>query len=239
MIKGSFVKQHPNFIPNLMFRFPYVIGYYLVVEAIRRASENCISSPTALFFRAVLANPRVMGAACPSSVKLAQSIANLVIPPDNDSLVLELGGGTGIVTNALLQHGVAPAKLVVVELDKLLARHLKQQFPDVTVIQGNAVKLCQLCNRYERHIGIVVSSLPLLSLPSSSVAALGMEFDKMLGPKGSLIQYTYRLNNRPSPLATYLDRVSTQTVWCNMPPAKIEVFRARAPFTETSDKKTL
>jgi phosphatidylethanolamine/phosphatidyl-N-methylethanolamine N-methyltransferase len=239
MIKGSFVKQHTNFIHNLMFRFPYIIGFYSVVEAIRRASDAFLSSPTALFSRALLTNPRAMGAACPSSVKLARTIANLVIPPDNDSLVLELGGGTGIVTKALLQHGVAPAKLVVVELDRLLARHLKRQFPDVAVIQGNAVKLCQLCNRYERHIGTVVSSLPLLSLPSSSVAALGMEIDKMLGPKGSLIQYTYRLNSRPSPLAAHLERVSTQTVWCNMPPAKIEVFRARATPTETSGNNTL
>ena len=239
MIKGSFVKQHTHFTPNLVFRFPYSIAFYSAVEAIRRASDAFLSSPTALFSRALLANPRAMGAACPSSVRLARTIANLVIPPDNDCLVLELGGGTGIVTKALLQHGVAPNKLVVVELDRLLARHLKRQFPDVAVIQGNAVKLCQLCNRYERHIGTVVSSLPLLSLPSSSVAALGGEIQKMLGPKGSLIQYTYRLNNRPSPLAAYLDRVSTQTVWYNMPPAKIEVFRVRASLTEISDDKTL
>ena len=102
------MKQHTHFIPNLMFRFPYIIGFYSVVEAIRRASDAFLSSPTALFSRALLANPRAMGAACPSSVKLARTIANLVIPPDNDSLVLELGGGTGIVTKALLQHGVAP-----------------------------------------------------------------------------------------------------------------------------------
>ncbi|MDO8948217.1 MAG: rRNA adenine N-6-methyltransferase family protein [Desulfocapsaceae bacterium] len=233
------MQQHTHFTSKLMFRIPDIIGFYSVVEAIRRASDAFLSSPSALFSRALLANPRAMGAACPSSLKLARTIADLVIPPDNDSLILELGGGTGIVTKALLQNGVAPNKLVVVELDRLLARHLKQQFPDVAVIQGNAVKLCQLCNRYERRIGTVVSSLPLLSLPSSSVATLGVEIQKMLGPKGSLVQYTYRLNNRPSPLAAYLDRVSTQTVWCNMPPAKIEVFRARAPLAETSDNKTL
>lgn len=67
-----------------------------------------------------------MGDACPSSLKLARTIADLVIPPDDDSLVLELGGGTGIVTKVLLQRGVAPDKLVVVELDRLLARYLKQ-----------------------------------------------------------------------------------------------------------------
>lgn len=233
------MKQHTHFIPNLGFRFPYILALYSTVEAIRRASDAFLSSPSVLFSRALIANPRAIGAACPSSARLARTIANLVIPNDNDSLVLELGGGTGIVTKALLQHGVAPSKLVVVELDRLLAGHLKRQFPDVAVIQGNAVKLCQLCNQYDRRIETVVSSLPLLSLPSFSVATLGGEIQKMLGPKGSLIQYTYRLNNRPSPLAAHLDRVATQTVWCNVPPAQIEVFRARTTPTETSGNKTL
>jgi phosphatidylethanolamine/phosphatidyl-N-methylethanolamine N-methyltransferase len=119
-------------------------------------------------------------------------------------------------------------------LDRLLARYLKQRFPDVAVIHGDAVKLCQLCNRHGRNIGTVVSSLPLLSLPSTSAAALGGEMQKMLGEKSSLVQYTYLLNNRPSPLAAYLDRISTQTVWYNIPPAKIEVFKARVNFPENT-----
>ncbi len=221
------MQQRTHFTSKFLIRFPEIVGLFSVSEAIRRVSGALLSSPCALFSRALLANPRAMGAACPSSYKLARTIADLVMPPDDDSLVLELGGGTGVVTKALLQRGIAPDKLVVVERDRLLARHLKQRFPDVAVIQGNAVKLCQLCNRYERNIGTVVSSLPLLSLPSVSVAALGGEIQKMLGLKGSLVQYTYRLNNRPSPLAAYLDRISTQTVWYNMPPAKIEVFKAR------------
>jgi len=228
------MQQRTNFTSKFLVRFPEIVGFYSVSEAIRRVSDALLSSSPALFSRALLANPRAMGAACPSSLKLARTIADLVIPPDDDSLVLELGGGTGTVTKALLQRGVAPDKLVVVELDRLLARHLKQRFPDVAVIQGNAVKLCQLCNRYERNIGTVVSSLPLLSLPSTSVAALGGEIQKMLGQNGSIIQYTYRLNNRPSPLAAYLDRISAQTVWCNIPPAKIEVFKARVNFAATT-----
>jgi phospholipid N-methyltransferase len=234
--KGPFMQQRTNFTSKFLIRFPEIVGLYSVSEAIRRMGEALLSSPPVLFSRALLANPRAMGAACPSSLKLARTIADLITLPTDDSLVLELGGGTGIVTKALLQRGVAPDKLVVVELDRLLARHLKQRFPNVAVIQGNAVKLCQLCNRYERKIGTVVSSLPLLSLPSTSVAALGGEIQKMLGQKGSLVQYTYLLNNRPSPLAVYLDRISAQTVWYNIPPAKIEVFKARVNFPATKNE---
>ncbi len=228
------MEHRSDFLPKLLLRFPEFIGIFSAIETFRRAGDSFFASPPLLFSRALVANPRAIGAACPSSVKLARAIADLVTPPDDPSLVLELGGGTGMVTAALLERGVAPDKLVVVELDRHLARHLKNRFPQVAVIHGNAIKLCQLCNRYDRYINTVVSSLPLLSLPASAAAALGGELQKIQGPEGSLIQYTYRLNNRPSPLAAYLERVSAQTVWCNLPPAKVEVFRTRTGSTETA-----
>jgi phosphatidylethanolamine/phosphatidyl-N-methylethanolamine N-methyltransferase len=219
------MQYHSDLLPKLLIKFPDFFGFFAAGKTIRRAKNAFFSSPSALFSRALLTNPRSIGAACPSSLRLARTIAGLVTPPDDNGVVLELGGGTGMVTKALLQRGVAPDKLVVIELDRLMARHLKKEFPDVAVIHGNAIKLCQLCNRYNRNISTVVSSLPLLSLPSVAVTTLGEELQKMLGPQGSLIQYTYRLNNSPSPLATHLEKISTQTVWCNLPPAKVEVFR--------------
>lgn len=228
------MEHRSDFLPKLLLRFPEFIGLLSAIETFRQAGDAFLASPPLLFSRALVANPRAIGAACPSSLKLARAIADLVTPPVDSGLVLELGGGTGMVTAALLRRGVAPEKLVVVELDRHLARHLKNRFPNVAVIHGNAIKLCQLCNRYDRYIKTVVSSLPLLSLPASAAAALGGELQKMLGPEGSFIQYTYRLNNRPSPLAAYLARVSAQTVWYNLPPAKVEVFRTRTGPAETA-----
>lgn len=216
-----------NALSKPLFGFPDIMELDFARQTIRRANHVLLSSPLILFSRALLADPRAVGAACPSSSRLARTIADQVILPCDEGLVIELGGGTGKVTAALLRRGVDPDKLVVVERDRLLARHLKNRFPEVAVIHGNAVKLCQLCNRYGRRVRTVVSSLPLLSLPSATVEALGKELQKMLGRNGSMIQYTYRINNGPGPLAAYLERTSAKTVWGNLPPARIEVFRAR------------
>lgn len=203
------------------------IGRSLARGRIFKAGKVFLSSSTVLFTRALLANPRAVGAACPSSSKLAQAIAAQVKLPC-EGLIIELGGGTGAVTAALLQRGVDPSQLVVVEMDKLMARHLKNRFKDVAVIQGNAVKFCQLCNRFNRQVTTVVSSLPLLSLPNGMVEALGKEFQKMLGSdEGMLIQYTYRINKGPSPLSAYMERTASKAVWGNLPPARVEIFRAR------------
>ena len=118
--------------------------------------------------------------------------------------------------------------MVIVERDKLLARYLKERFPDVAVINGNAVKLCELCDRFDRKDECVVSSLPLLSLPPATVKALGETLPKILGRNGSLVQYTYRLTNAPSPMVPYMERVSSRRIWGNIPPARVEVFRNRS-----------
>lgn len=221
------MKYRSSFFPKSFFGILDIVGLDFALTTMRRAHTIFLSSTPVLFSRALLTNPRAVGAACPSSSRLARAIADHVTLPGKDELILELGGGTGMVTRALLRRGVEPEKLVVVEQDKLLARHLKRQFPKVAVIHGNAVKLCQLCNRYDRRIGTVVSSLPLLSLSSATVQALGLELQAMLGRNGSLIQYTYRLNNTPGPLTAFLEFASAKTVWGNFPPARVEVFKAR------------
>lgn len=203
-------------------------GFDLVAETIRRASNLFLSFPPVLFSRALFANPGSVGAVCPSSSRLARALASAVPLPVGNGLVLEIGAGTGKVTAALLERGVDPGKLVAVEQDRLLARHLRHRFADVAVIHGNAVNFCEVCNRHDRHVRCVISSLPLLSLPPATVNALGETLRELLSPDGSLVQYTYRLGNRPSPLAPYMERISTRIVWSNLPPARVEVFRARS-----------
>jgi phosphatidylethanolamine/phosphatidyl-N-methylethanolamine N-methyltransferase len=208
------------------FSAPKRIGRKLATGKMFKAGKVLFSSSPVLFTRALIANPRAVGAACPSSQRLAHAIAEQVKLPC-EGLVVELGGGTGAVTAALLLRGVDPSQLVVVEQNKLMAQHLKIRFKGVSVIQGNAVKFCELCNRYNRQVATVVSSLPMLSLPTSVVDALGREFQKMLKNEGSLIQYTYRINKGPSPLSAYMERISTKAVWGNFPPARVEIFQAR------------
>lgn len=200
----------------------------LTVGAIVKTGKKFFSLPPILFARAIIANPRAVGAACPSSPRLARAIAEQVKLPC-DGLIIELGAGTGAVTAALLRRGVLPSQLVVVERDKRMARHLKKRFKDVAVIHGNAVNFCQLCNRYHRYVTTVVSSLPLLSLPAATVAALGKEFRNMLKDHGTLIQYTYQIANRPSPLAPFMQHTASKRVWANFPPARVELFKARLP----------
>src|SRR5690349_3192362 len=68
------------------------------------------------FIRSWIKKPLSMGAVTPSSKALARNMASYV-DPHGDGPVIELGPGTGPVTEALIEHGVHPARLVLVEFN--------------------------------------------------------------------------------------------------------------------------
>ena len=57
--------------------------------------------------------------------------------------IIELGPGTGPVTDALIQKGVDPSRLVLVEFDTHFCRLLQARYPQATVVQGDAYSLRQ------------------------------------------------------------------------------------------------
>src|SRR6185369_6472295 len=118
-------------------------------------------SATTLFLQEWVNDPRQIGAIAPSSKNLAAAMARW-LPFEPYSYVLELGPGTGVVTQALLERGHAPDRLVVIEKSPKMAEHLREQFPTTHVITGDALDLDELLkkqiNRWN-NIAVVFSSL--------------------------------------------------------------------------------
>jgi phospholipid N-methyltransferase len=196
-----------------------------------RAAAVALAAPPGrlwwTFLRELAANPRAVGAACPSSPALARRMAGLV-RPDRDDLVVELGGGTGVVTEALLRRGVAAERLMVLELAPNLARLLRERFPAAHVVCGDAADLGQHLRRWSgagpARVSHVVSSLPLRSLPPEAVARILAEVGGLLaGGRGRFLQFTYALASvRHAPPG--LRRTASAVVWWNLPPARVDVF---------------
>lgn len=181
------------------------------------------SSGLTLFLKEIAANPSAMGAACPSSKRLTEYIANQV--PVQSKTILELGAGTGAVTAALLDHGIQHQQLIVIERSASLAQHLREQFPQVLTIQGDAAHLTDFLPAERLPADVVVSSLPLRSLPNDLVKEIGIQLEKILKPGALFIQYTYGLHRKPTPPCAKLKWLHSKYIWLNVPPARVEVFR--------------
>ena len=180
------------------------------------------------FLRRLIARPRSIGAIAPSSPALAQLIASK-IDPDTPGAVLELGPGTGVVTEALLARGVSLERLIAVEADHELAGLMRGRFPQLRVINGDAFDLDQILPREETGpLAGVASGLPLLNFAPAQRRSLIASVLERTAPQGPFVQFSYGMT-APVPADSEIGVEQAGFVLANLPPAKVWVYRRQVP----------
>lgn len=173
-----------------------------------------------LFFRRWLANPLQMGSIVPSSPALCRRLAAQTRYAA-DEVVLELGAGTGVVSQALLEAGLPAERLFVVEIVRDMAAHLRAQLPGAHVIEGDARRLPQLIPA-ELHgkIGTVVVGIPLVLLPVEEQKRF-IDAIAAVAPGRGFILYSYCVTS-PLPYEKH-GLVAKREAWTplNFPPASV------------------
>jgi phospholipid N-methyltransferase len=181
------------------------------------------------FFRQWLKNPLAIAAVSPSSRELAQNMLREL--PPGASKVIELGGGTGVFTRETLAAGIAPERLLVVELNQELHAHLRGMFPQAHIACGDARDLKLVADRIgfldDGPADAVISGLGLLSMARPTQHAIVEAAFSVMGPQGRFIQFTYGPTN---PVAREVmrdldltSRRASFTLW-NVPPATVYVL---------------
>lgn len=175
------------------------------------------------FLRALVTRPKNIGAVLPSSPALAKAIAAQVSP--HSGPVLEIGAGTGVVSDALLTRGVSADRLTLLEYDPELCRYLEKRFPHLHVICGDAFDLTHaLGPRYAAPFAAIVSGLPLLNHPPARRRAFMEGVAERLMPGAPFIQFSYG-PMPPVPPLPGQTVTRAATVLANIPPAKVWVYR--------------
>jgi len=177
------------------------------------------------FIRSWLERPLSIGAVTPSGKVLCRAMARYV-DPNSDGPVVELGPGTGPVTEALLEAGVAPSRLVLVEFNPAFCRILRARYPDATVVQGDAYGLRRLLETLLiQPAAAVVSGLPLVTKPLKQRLRLIRDALDLMVPGAPFVQFTYSV---AAPLPKRLNGLSVEAserIWMNLPPARVWVYR--------------
>jgi phosphatidylethanolamine/phosphatidyl-N-methylethanolamine N-methyltransferase len=179
------------------------------------------------FLRSWIEKPLHMGAVMPSGRVLARTMAQYV-NIDSSEPVVELGPGTGAITNALIEHGVDQKRLVLVEYNPGFCALLRDRYPHAKVVQGDAYALRDsLWNVLSTPASAVVSGLPLVTKPMLTRLKLIRDAFVALAPGAPFVQFTYSV---APPIPKSLPGVSTEAserIWMNLPPARVWVYRKR------------
>ncbi len=161
----------------------------------------------------------------PSGKLLARTMAQYV-DVESQGPVVELGPGTGAITNALIERGVEQKRLVLVEYNPGFCALLRERYPQAKVVQADAYRLRDaLREALDVPASAVVSGLPLVTKPMQIRLRLIRDAFLALAPKAPFVQFTYSV---APPIPKSLPGVSTEAserIWMNLPPARVWVYR--------------
>lgn len=204
-----------------------------------------------LFWREAIRKPGSIGAFGPSSPSVARSMTLPLIGRSGPAKVLEVGPGTGAVTEAILEHLTPADSLDMCELNPEFVKLLRKRFetsddgpgPRVRVYEGDVLE--KAGDQYD----FIISSVPASNLPPEVVQRLLEGLISRLAPGGVLACLHYRGQGIRSRLAigkerqrlrqvinvikTYQRRhgLGKDTVWLSLPPAEIH-YLARDPKSQ-------
>jgi phosphatidylethanolamine/phosphatidyl-N-methylethanolamine N-methyltransferase len=177
------------------------------------------------FIRSWMEKPLATGAVMPSGKPLARAMARCV-DPQTEGPVIELGPGTGAVTAALVEQGVDPSRLVLVEFNPTFCRLLRNRYPDATVVQGDAYSIKRLLgNLLRRPAAAAVSGLPLFTKPLKFRLRLLADAFTLLAPEAPFVQFTYAVVSPIPRSYSGAHARASERIWLNVPPARVWVYR--------------
>lgn len=179
--------------------------------------------------RQFVRNPRGTASVAASSEQLADLMASAI--PEGASRIIEIGAGTGVITEAILRRRFPPSALYAVEMNPALHKVLLSRFASIHVACGDARNLVWMTRDWRNdrdNVDAICSSLGLLTMDRNIRDEILAAAFSVLRPDGVFVQYTYgfkcplgdatrkrfQLEHRPVGLA-----------WFNLPPARVFVYR--------------
>lgn len=178
-----------------------------------------------LMFRKFVEQGTSIASFAPSSRFLARSLIN-GIDYDRANCIVELGAGTGPVTEQLVKRVRPHTRLIVLERDPDFCARLRAKFPKAEIVEGDAAHIDQLlADRGVRQVDHMISGLPLPSFPADLRDAVIRTSAKVLAEHGTFRQLTVMPLVYKKLYQGYFEDVRFRFVALNLPPAGVYVCR--------------
>jgi phosphatidylethanolamine/phosphatidyl-N-methylethanolamine N-methyltransferase len=183
------------------------------------------------FFREFLRHPISTGALLPSSRALADMMVEEAKVSQAAS-VAELGSGTGVCTERILESRKPQAAFLVLEINLRFLEKTRERCPGVEIHQDSAVHLPRYVERNGgKKFDAIVSGLPWASFGEDLQRQILDAVVLSLAPRGRFVTFAY-LQGLLLPSGRRFSRMllrrfpsvrRTRVVWRNVPPAFVYV----------------
>jgi len=180
------------------------------------------------FLKQWVRNPREIGSVTPSSRFLTREVVE-PIKASQARLVVELGPGTGVFTQALLAALPADGKVLAIDTNASFVEHLRRTIPDrrLTAVHASAEEVDRLVAEAGWPAAdAIISGIPYSLLPRPVMFGILRAARRALREDGLFIGYQYSRMLRPH-LLDFFGNVHYRSLLLNLPPAFVYSCRAR------------
>jgi phospholipid N-methyltransferase len=184
-----------------------------------------------LFFTKFLRQGVAISSVTPSSPYLARAFVR-DIDWASCRCVVELGAGTGPITEVILDQAPPTCKVVILERDADFCARLRERFPKADIVQADAVDLERVLT--ERGIDKVdhfLCGLPLPSFPREPAHKILDVVFRRLADQGTFRQLTHMPYVYYQMYRRYFEKVRFHFVLYNLPPGGFYACRVPRPGT--------
>ncbi|GAB3294834.1 class I SAM-dependent methyltransferase [Parasphingorhabdus pacifica] len=221
------------------------------VGAIRKILDMPTLSPAAkleeyrTFLSTAVRHPRMIGAATPTSTAVAATVAQ-VVPTTGTPVVVELGPGTGSLSEGIRGRLPSNARHVGIELSQELVDHLRTHKPWMEVVQGDAGRLREILDDLDiGQVDAIISSIPWSLLALEEQNDILRQVAGVMAPHSAFTAVTYIPVDQNSggkrfraQLDATFDEVLTHTTWRNLPPILHYICRRPLPGFSGEDVRS-
>lgn len=207
------------------------------------------------FYRQFRAQYTTTGSILPSSRALARALTRPMRRAAGARCVLEVGPGTGAVTQEIVRLLRPGDRLDIVEINAAFVAHLEERF----AIEHDFRRCrdqCRILHTPLQQVSgqeaydFMISGLPLNNFSLDLVEEIFASYQRLLSPTGTLSYFEYLAiralkmpfvseseRDRLTRLTAYLDdkirryQVAAEDVYLNVPPAIARHFRFAVPAT--------
>lgn len=167
----------------------------------------------------------MVGALAPTSAAVAATVGQ-VVPTMGTPVVVELGPGTGSLSDGIHARLPEGARHIGIELGEHLVRHLREHKPWLEVVHGDAADLLAHLDKLGvERVDALITSIPWSLLAPQAQDDLLHQAATAMAPHAAFTALTYLPAERTAGgrhfrarLGHTFDEVLTHTTWRNFPP---------------------
>lgn len=154
-----------------------------------------------IFLKRFFDNPNSVGAIAPSSPQLAAAMIKEMCREDHvfaPLSILEVGAGTGVFTQAIINHLRPEDHLDVIEIEPTFCTLLREKISDKANVDVHELSILDW--KPLKKYDLIISGLPFNAFPSDMVDQILKHYTNLIAPSGRITFFEYSLLPSIKPL---------------------------------------